>query len=163
MNIKSLLAGVALAVLSTSAFAATSLGQLPAPSTTSASNDDGTGFTFTTDANAQWVKITATDSNVSDSLATAFYTLVDTTTSTTIGTGTFTFVGALSQWVGLLPQTNINSADSFAFTFTGPAGTEANIGYSVTIGVPELSTWGMMLAGFGALAFAGYRRRAVAA
>jgi hypothetical protein len=29
--------------------------------------------------------------------------------------------------------------------------------------VPELSTWGMMLAGFGALAFAGYRRRPVVA
>jgi hypothetical protein len=29
-------------------------------------------------------------------------------------------------------------------------------------GVPEVSTWAMMLAGFGSLAFAGYRRRVVA-
>jgi hypothetical protein len=29
---------------------------------------------------------------------------------------------------------------------------------SVSPGVPELSTWAMMLLGFGALGFAGYRR-----
>jgi hypothetical protein len=159
MTIKSLLAGAALVAFSTSAFASTDLGTLFAPFTASASNDSS--FTFTM-LNAHWVKITATDSNASDSLEAAFYTLVDTTTSTTIGTGTFTFVSALSQWFGLLPITLIIPGDQFEFTYTGPAGAANNIGYSVAA-APELSTWVMMLAGFGGLAFAGYRRRAVAA
>jgi hypothetical protein len=30
----------------------------------------------------------------------------------------------------------------------------------VAVSTPEVSTWAMMLAGFGALAFAGYRRKA---
>jgi hypothetical protein len=37
---------------------------------------------------------------------------------------------------------------------TGPSAFE----FAVTAGVPELSTWGMMLAGFAGLGFAGYRR-----
>jgi hypothetical protein len=35
-------------------------------------------------------------------------------------------------------------------------------GFSYTSAVPELSTWAMMLAGFGALGFAGYRRNKAA-
>jgi hypothetical protein len=156
MNIKSLIVGAALVALAGPAFAITNIGSISAPSTTSVSNDSA--FTFTS-TNATWIKITATDSNTADRLGTASYTLYDTTTSSTIGTGYFTFVPILSQWIGLMPRTGITAGDSFEFIYSGPAGAGRNVGYSVTTGVPELSTWGMMLAGFGALAFAGYRRR----
>ena len=42
-------------------------------------------------------------------------------------------------------------------------GSDAGFSAGFSTVVPETSTWAMMLAGFGALAFAGYRRRAVAA
>ena len=51
---------------------------------------------------------------------------------------------------GATPVLNVAPGDSFA---TGLGGT-----LTVTA-VPEVSTWAMMLAGFAALGFAGYRRR----
>jgi hypothetical protein len=35
----------------------------------------------------------------------------------------------------------------------------SHIIYAGTVGVPEMSTWAMMLIGFAGLGFAGYRRR----
>lgn len=57
----------------------------------------------------------------------------------------------------------LNKGDTFSATIVVNGGT-TNPGITATYtAVPELSTWGMMIAGFGALAMAGYRRRPVAA
>jgi hypothetical protein len=44
-----------------------------------------------------------------------------------------------------------------------PVGTDhSQVGYSLSVtGVPEAATWAMMLSGFAAIGFAGYRRKAV--
>ena len=50
-----------------------------------------------------------------------------------------------------------------SFTDLGPSNQQGNLldNVSVTTGVPEPSTWAMMLAGFLGLGFAGYRRMKV--
>ena len=60
-----------------------------------------------------------------------------------------TFDGETLASIGLTPGT---------YVYTWGTGDHAD-SLAIKVGVPEASTWAMMLIGFAGLSFAGYRRR----
>jgi hypothetical protein len=170
MNIKSLLAGAALTALSTSAFAGTvTVGDLTVPQPGQASSS----------GSAPSVKGSFTEYFVVNVIG-AFNSLTAAVTASS------SFAGTWDLYFGAVPTgTLIGSSTVFTHngsTFGAVQDTTGGVGgeyYAEVVGtssnpvalavsftgvsaIPELSTWGMMLAGFGALAFAGYRRRVAA-
>jgi hypothetical protein len=79
---------------------------------------------------------------------------------TVLGTETVSGVSAFAP----------NTAPSFNFTSTGQitqivissTNDGQGIGLSTVTGVPEVSTWAMLLAGFAGMGFVGYRRNKAA-
>jgi hypothetical protein len=198
MNIKSLLAGVALVALASPAFAVTQLtanaGILDANNTSGAAfvqNTKNTTFEdfFTVETQKAGTLLIASLTftiskrepinqyapgvfSLYSGTPTGVHTLIDTVvpvfTASSIphngghwdavvqASGTNATPIPVGFYYAELTGSNQNGVGSFSPT----------VSYNftpVTGGIPEMSTWGMMLAGFSALGFAGYRRRTVAA
>jgi hypothetical protein len=89
------------------------------------------------------------------------------TLTVSIGGSSQTDTGSMGVWTQeYLRFTATSSSEilTFASAVTSGIPSYGNEITNVAVSAPELSTWAMMLAGFGALAFAGYRRnKAVAA
>ena len=64
----------------------------------------------------------------------------------------------LDQWVHLTASIPTNLGDEIFLYSTNAAAAEFYVDNAFASGVPESSTWAMMLAGFAALGFAGWRR-----
>jgi len=169
MNIKSLIAGVALAALSTSAFAgAVTLPDLTVPDVGSASVSGSAPSVkgsfdeiFVVDIIGAFSALTAsvTASNTSSGTW-DLYSGAAPNGAILVASSTFSFGGSTFGSV----QDTVGGASGFYYAeLKGVASGAVAPGVSFTAtSVPELSTWGMMLAGFSALGFAGFRRRPVA-
>jgi hypothetical protein len=83
------------------------------------------------------------------------------TTTVTIGAQSFTFTP--SNTTGYTPETLFftNVTGQLSFTDSGPSTQQGNLldNVVVTTGVPEPSTWAMMILGFLGIGFAAYRQR----
>jgi hypothetical protein len=165
MKLISAVAVAALAMLSVPAFASTdlgvvgdgysnggSLGSVYAPSV----------ITFTTTA-AEFLTLAATVSNTTAELGSSSLVLTGPTNVSAAFAKGSSWNAAFSDFPGVEI-----AAGSYSFTISPAASSGARASGSYSIGitavtpVPEISTWAMMLAGFGALGVAGYRRRALA-
>jgi hypothetical protein len=173
MNIKSLLAGAALAALSTSAFAGTTnLGALAIPATGSASVSGSSSETagpvdeiYTVDVTGvKFSQLTASLTISNLNFSGTWYLYEGTPTGALLGS-VATFQGGGSTFASV--STGVGVAGPYYAeligTATGPVAPGVSFTAVAASAVPEASTWVMMLAGFGALGFAGYRRRALAA
>jgi hypothetical protein len=171
MNIKSLVAGVALVALASPALAVNTitLPNLTVPAVGQASVSGSSPQVKGNFDEIFKVKIIG-----------SFSKLTASVTAAGLATGTW------DLYLGVAPGILLDSSTTFNFagsTFGSVEDTSGGAGgfyyaelkghssryvapavsFTAVTAVPELSTWGMMLAGFGALAFAGYRRRPVAA
>jgi hypothetical protein len=83
------------------------------------------------------------------------------TTTVTIGTQSFTFTPSNST--GYTPETLFftNVSGPLSFTDSGPSNQQGNLldNVVVTTGVPEPSTWAMMILGFLGIGFVAYRQK----
>jgi hypothetical protein len=160
MNIKSLIAGVALVGLAGPAFAVTTLNAPYGPSSLSYAN--GLISSEFLSGNGGILSISAT--NAANPGSGAKFELINDTTSAVLFDNSFQYVFGTYASGG--SGVALVAGDEYTFKVTGSsAGADRGFAYSATIssGVPEMSTWVMMVGGFGALAFAGYRRRVLAA
>jgi hypothetical protein len=75
--------------------------------------------------------------------------------------------GHLGSWVEqsfvVIATATTERLEFTAAALSGCASCGAEVANVSLTGVPEVSTWAMMIAGFGALGFVGYRRNKVAA
>jgi hypothetical protein len=79
-----------------------------------------------------------------------------------IATDTFVKSGFWNAGIGENGNGLLLGAGTYKFNIYPPGTDTSQVGYSLSItGVPEISTWAMMLAGFGLLGFAGSRRKTV--
>lgn len=83
------------------------------------------------------------------------------TTVVTLGDFTQSFTLSSNDPLALRTVSFTTSGGNLIFSETGPSDQQGNIldDVKLTTGVPELSTWGMMLIGFAGLSFVGSRRR----
>jgi hypothetical protein len=162
LKLVSTLALAALALLSVPAFAATvNLGALGdeasrAGSLGSVYAPDVIQFTI---SKAELLTLSATVSNTSANLGGSSLVLSGPTSDSSLFHKTSSWDASFAGYPGILIE-----AGSYSFTISPAAisGAHANGAYSLTLtGVPEVSTWAMMLSGMAAIGFAGYRRKTV--
>ena len=154
--------GLGATVLSTSAFAATNLGNLDPPNANSFSETVGGGvfsveadFTLSKSASASTsatISVTSMDNYTPGTLE-----LYDATTSSVVQTLALTFGG--SAWTASF--TDKLAPGSYQVFVTGTDNvTSLGVGGTVTTsGVPEPSTWAMMALGFAGLGYGAFRQR----
>jgi hypothetical protein len=109
-------------------------------------------------ATAELLTLSATVSNTSAHMGDSRLVLTGPTDESAAFVHTTAWNASLADYPGVRI-----AAGDYSFTINPPAvsGSGATGAYSLTVtGVPEISTWLMMLAGFGALGFVGYRRQA---
>jgi hypothetical protein len=162
----STVAAAAFAMLSAPAFAATTdIGTLTLPynrSLDAGTLADVTTFAFNVSvaSTVTWSATSTTSDDFTTHLGSATLellsgaTVVDSSAFFKIGSSYFASLGPDSITAGAYTIAVIGASGTAAISET------ANV---TAASVPETSAWTMMLAGFGALGFAGYRRRAVAA